>query len=225
MISVQWEKEFAPSYTILKVKLSPGDSVVAEPGAMVLMRGDIEIKTGISGGLLKGLGRKLLGGESLFMNTYIAKGDSELWLAPGLPGDIEYIPLNDEEYHVQDMSYLAHHGNVEVGVKFKGFKGLLAGGSGVFWLKIKGTGGVWVGGFGGINIIDLKPGEKITIDNFHVMAIESTVNWKIRMIKGGLKTKLFGGEGLVIEAEGPGKIYTQSRVLGTLARLMMKFMK
>jgi len=220
--NLDWKKDFSPSYTILKIQLEPGESIVAEPGAMVLMKGDFEIKTQAKGGLLKAIGRALVGGESIFMNTYIAKKPSEIWLSPPIPGDIEYIPMNGNEYHVQDTSYIAHHGEIEIGTKFKGFRGLL-GGSGVFWLKLVGHGGVWVCGFGGINIIELDPGEEITIDNFHVVAIESTVDWKIQMIKGGLKTKIFGGEGLVIKAVGPGKIYTQSRSLGPFASLLARF--
>ncbi len=203
---MKWEKVFAPAYSLLKIKLEPGESVKAEPGAMVLMKGDIDIKTGIEEGLLKGLGRKLLGGESLFMNTYIAKGPAEVWFASPFPGDIGYIELKGGEIHIQDVAYLAHHGDITIGIKFRGFKGLLAEGE-VFWLKAEGTGGVWVSAYGGLEVIELAPGEKVTLDNFHTVAIEGTVNWKVRLIKGGLKTKLFGGEGLVIEAEGPGKIF------------------
>mgnify|MGYP000241630811 CR=1 FL=1 len=221
---MKWEKVFAPSYSLLKIRLDPGESVKAEPGAMVLMKGDIDIKTGIEGGLLKGLGRKLLGGESLFMNTFIAKGPAEVWFAPPFPGDIGYIELKGSEIHIQDVAYLAHHGDVTIGVKFRGFKGLLAEGE-VFWLKAEGVGGVWVSAYGGLDVIDLAPGEKVTLDNFHTVAIEGTVKWKVRLIKGGLKTKLFGGEGLVIEAEGPGKIFVQSRVLPPFARLLAKYVK
>ncbi|MGQ4892780.1 MAG: TIGR00266 family protein [Candidatus Njordarchaeia archaeon] len=223
MKNLEWETEFSPSYTILKVKINPGEELTAEPGAMVLTRGSVKVKTGMKGGLLKGLGRKLLGGESVFMNTYIAEHDSgEIWLAPSLPGDIKYIKLENSEFHVQDMAYLAHHGDIEVGIKFKGFKGLLGGGE-VFWLKLSGTGGVWISSYGGLSEINLDPGEKIVVDNFHALAIESTVNWSVKKF-GGMKTFLLGGEGLVVEAKGPGRVYVQTRIIPELVRVIQKFL-
>jgi len=222
---MEWKVDFAPSYSILKIKLRPGEVVIAEPEAMVATLGDIKVETKMKGGFLKALARKVFAGESMFMNTYIG-GDKggEIWLAPPVPGDIKYIELKNSELHVQDFAYLAHHGDIEAGVKFKGFKGLLAGGGGVFWLKLKGTGGVWICGYGGIDEIELKPGEKITVDNFHALAIEHTVDWKIKKF-GGWKTFILGGEGLAIEAKGPGRVYIQSRTLPSLVELLRRYIK
>jgi len=219
---MEWEKEFDPAFSVLKVKLNPGEVITAEAGAMVLMKGDVKVKTEAKGGILKALGRKLFGGGTFFMNDYYAEHDSgEVWLVPALPGDIAYVKLDNSEIHVQDLGYLAHHGNIDVGVKFKGFKGFFGAGE-VIWLRMTGTGGVWISGYGGVKEIDLGPGEKILIDNFHALAIEHTVKWKIRKF-GGIKSFLFGGEGLIIEAEGPGKVYVQTRILPELIRLIAKY--
>ncbi|MCE4621012.1 MAG: AIM24 family protein, partial [Desulfurococcales archaeon] len=51
---MKWEKDYGPAYTILKVLLEPGEEVTAEPGAMMLIRGDVDVKTS-SGGVFKGL--------------------------------------------------------------------------------------------------------------------------------------------------------------------------
>ncbi len=220
---MEWEKAFDPAYTVIKAKLKPGETMVIESGAMILTKGGVKVKTKAKGGILKSLGRSLLGGESFFMNEYYAEGEEgEVWFCPSLPGDIKYIKLENSEFHVQDTGYLAHHGDVEVGVKFKGFKGLFGGGN-VVWLKIAGTGGVWIAGYGGIDEINLEPGEKIIIDNFHAIAIESTVKWNIKKF-GGLKTFMFGGEGLVIEAEGPGRIYVQTRTLPSFIEILKKYL-
>lgn len=222
---MEWDVEFAPAYSLLKVKLKPGEIVFAEAGAMVSTIGDVNVKSKMKGGFLKSIARKLLTGESMFLNQFEGTGSGgEVWFAPPVPGDITFIELKDSEFHVQDFAYLAHYGDVEVGVKFKGFKGLLAGGGGVFWLKLNGTGGVWINGYGGIKEINLAPGEKIVVDNFHALAIESTVNWKITKF-GGLKTTIFGGEGLVIQAEGPGRIYIQSRTLPPFVELLKRYLK
>ncbi len=221
---MKWEVEFKPSYSILKVYLEPGESVTAEPGAMVLYKGNIDIKTHTGGGLLKGLTRALLGGESVFLNTFTARsGGGEVWFAPSLPGDIAYYELKGEELIVQDTSYLAHHGDVDIGVAWRGFRGLLAEGE-LFWLKVKGYGGVWLSSYGGISRVDLGPGESMILDNFHFVAMTSGMSWRVRKF-GGIKSFLFGGEGIVIEVTGPGTVYVQSRSLPPFVEFIRKFLK
>ncbi len=220
---MKWEVANKPSYSLLKIWLNQGESITAEPGAMVFMSSGIEVKTHTGGGLLKGLMRSVLGGESLFMNTYIARAPGEIWLAPSLPGDIEYVTIEPGRgLLVQDTSYLAHHGNIDVGVAWRGFRGLLAEGE-LFWLKISGKGGVWVTSYGGIERIDLPPGERVIVDNFHFVAMEEGMNWRVRKF-GGLKSFILGGEGIVIEVEGPGRLYLQTRALPPFIDLISKFM-
>lgn len=107
---MKWKVEGAPAYSILRVKLQPGEEITAEAGAMMTVKGNFGIKTHTGGGLLTGLLRRTLAGESLFLNTYIAKGETVVEFAPSLPGDIKYLPVSGEGYVIQDSSYLAHHG-------------------------------------------------------------------------------------------------------------------
>ena len=198
--------------------LEPGEAVTAEAGAYVLHKGDIEIKTHTGGGLLKAFARAMFAGESVFVNTFIARRNAELWFAPGIPGDIVYVPLQGKELIIQDTSYLAHHGNVDLRVAWRGFKGLLAEGS-LVWFKVEGAGGVWVNSYGAIEKLELAQGEKMTIDNFHFVAMDSTVSWRVRKF-GGIKSFVFGGEGVVIEITGPGRVYVQTRTLPPLAAML-----
>ncbi len=161
-----------------------------------------------------------MGGESFFMNTYVADGPSEIWFAPSLPGDITYLPLNGNAYVIQDFSYLVHHGDVKVTTAWRGFKGLLAEGS-LVWLKAESYGGVWVNSYGGIEKIDFAPGEVITVDNFHFVAMTDGMRWSVRKF-GGIKSFLFGGEGIVMEVQGPGTVLVQTRSLPPFAKLLMK---
>lgn len=221
---MKWEVEFRPSYSLLKVRLEPGESVTAEPGAMVLYRGSINVRTHTGGGLLKGLTRALLGGESIFLNTFTAgSGGGEVWFAPSLPGDIEYYELHGEELIVQDTSYLAHHGDMDIGVAWRGFRGLLAEGE-LFWLKVKGVGGVWLSSYGGINRVELGPGESLIVDNFHFVAMTSGMRWRVRKF-GGIKSFILGGEGIVIEVVGPGTVFVQSRSLPPFIEFIRKYLK
>jgi len=91
---LEYEVIGQPSYSALVVKLKPGERVISEAGAMMLMEGDITVKTKTFRGITKSLLRSLLGGQSFFVNEFIAgpKGGS-VWLAPMFPGHIYYVPL------------------------------------------------------------------------------------------------------------------------------------
>lgn len=219
---MKWSVEQRPAYSLLKVALEPGEEVTSEAGAFMLSRGSIRVKTH-TGGILKGLMRRIAGGESLWLNTYRAEGGpGEVWLVPPIPGNIEAIHLNGDSWVIQDMSYLAHAGDVEVSVAWRGFKGLLAEGE-LVWLKAKGRGIVWVNGYGGLERVEIPAGEKILIDNFHFVAMPEGVKYKISKI-GGLKTMILGGEGVGVEIWGPAEVIVQTRILPELARILMKFL-
>ena len=221
---MEWNIVSKPSYSLLKMVLEPGESVTAEPGALVYMSEGINVKTHTGGGLGKALMRALFGGESVFLNTYTARSRGELWLAPSLPGDVEYVALDStSSLIIQDTSYLAHHGNIDLSMSWRGFRGLLAEGE-LVWLKASGVGGVWVSAYGGIISKKLNPREKIIVDNFHFVAMDSTVKWRVRKF-GGIKSFLFGGEGFVIEAEGPGRILVQTRSLPPFAEALTRFIR
>jgi len=219
---LRWVKAHGPAYTVLKVYLEPGESVYAEPGAMLLVRGDVEVETS-SGGILSGLKRALLGGESFWINRFTAgPGGGEVWLAPGVPGDVEAVELSGEAWVVQDTGYLAHYGEVEVSASWRGLRGLLAEGE-LFWLKVEGRGVVWVSGYGGLETVEVPAGESLVVDNMHLVAMPADVDYSIRKF-GGLKSFIFGGEGLVVEIRGPARVVVQTRVLPPLARLLARFL-
>lgn len=215
---MKWEVIQGPAYALLKIMLNPGEEVTAEAGAFVAGKGDYEVKTH-TGGILSALARRVAGGESIFLNTFVARTPCELWFAPSLPGDIKYVEVKGELI-VQDMSYMVSHGDTKITVAWRGFRGLLAEGE-LVWLKIVGYGGVWVNSYGGIETINLKPGERIIIDNFHFVAMDPTIKYSIRKF-GGWKSFFLGGEGVVAELEGPGRILIQTRSLPPLAKMIAK---
>ena len=80
-----------PDYGMALVTFeAAGESVVAESGAMVARDTDVQTKTNMRGGLASALKRKLLGGESLFLNTFTATAPGQkLYLAPAPEGNQE----------------------------------------------------------------------------------------------------------------------------------------
>ena len=203
---MKYEILYKPAYSVLKVELEQRESIEAEAGALMMIEGDVEVKTRSRGFL-----RALTTGESLFVNIYVAKSSpATLWLSPPIPGDIMYIPLDGSRgVIVNDKCYLASHGDVKHKVVWRGLRGVFGGG-GLMWLHFTGIGGVWVNAYGSIVEREVKPGEKLTIDNVHLVAMEDTLEYDIKRF-GSLKTMMFGGEGFVFKVHGLGKIYLQTR--------------
>lgn len=61
---------FSPSFAMATVKMNQGESLQAKAGAMTGMSGGVEIATKAQGGILGGLKRSVLGGETFFINTF-----------------------------------------------------------------------------------------------------------------------------------------------------------
>ena len=218
---MEWRVDYGPVYSVLKVRLGPGEEVWAEPGALMLLRGSVDVET-TSGGFLRGLKRALLGGESFFLNRYVARGEAEVWFVPPVPGDIRGVELGGEEWVVQDTSYLAHAGDLVVDARFRGLRGLLAEGE-LFWLSVRGRGVLWVTSYGALEEVEVPAGETLVIDNYHLVAMPASTEFDVRRF-GGLKSFLFGGEGLVLEVRGPARLLVQTRILPPFAHLLARFL-
>jgi uncharacterized protein (TIGR00266 family) len=215
----EYRIEKGPAYSVLRVVLEPGESVVVESGSYLLNRGEVDVKT-TTGGIVKALLRAIAGGESLFLNVITAKERAEVWIAPPVTGDIAAIDI-DGEIFIQDSSYLAHIGDIEVSVGWRGLSGLLAEGE-LIWVKARGRGTVFLSSFGAIMEVEVPPGEKVTVDNGHFVAIEGG-SWKIRKF-GGWKTFFLGGEGLVVDVYGPARLWVQTRNLPAFAGVLRRFL-
>jgi len=208
---------------LIQFSMNKGDKVTAEAAALVFIRGEIETITRMrKGGFLKSLKAAALGGESFFVNEFVAHEDNcKLGLTGNMLGDIEVIPVN-EEYIVQSGAFVASSGDLTLDTKWQGFtKGIF--GSNLFMLKTVGNGDMFVNAWGGILSTELKDGEKMILDNYQLVAMSSTASYRVTR-HGGMKTTLFGGEALVIEITGPGKVYMQTKNIMEFARALLPFL-
>jgi uncharacterized protein (TIGR00266 family) len=203
--------QYGPAYALATLSLTAGESVMAEAGAMVSMSPGLEVQTSASGagGLLKGLKRATLGGQSFFMNTFVANAPAELALAPTLPGDIVYRTLGPETIYLTSGSYLASSTGVDVDTKWGGAKTFFSR-EGLFLLKVTGPGDLLVSSYGAIEEIPLEAGATHVVDSGHIVAFTDGVDYKVRKF-AGWKSTLLGGEGLVVELTGPGSAWMQTR--------------
>ena len=205
------EIQFSPSFAMATVKLNQGESVQAEAGAMTGMAGGIEIATKAQGGLLGGLKRSVLGGETFFINTFTSpSGPGEIIVAPPLPGDIIHMPLDGAgAVMVQSGSWLAGEASVMIDTKWGGAKTFFSG-EGLFLLRCTGQGDMLVASYGAVFEKDLAAGETYRVDTGHIVAFEEGVGMQVNKV-GGWKSTVLSGEGLVATFTGPGKLWQQSR--------------
>jgi uncharacterized protein (TIGR00266 family) len=213
-----------PSFAMLRVDLQPGVSVVAEAGAMVARNQQVgmEVKMNASPrasffaklkAFFIALIRKVIGGETFFVNHFTSPQPGSVWLAPTLAGQIAYRRMNGEKLTLSTGAYLAHVGDLDMKMKFGGLKSLLAK-EGAFFLELSGQGDLWFNSYGGVHAIDVD-GTYI-VDNGHLVGFEGDLEFTIKGAGGGLMGLVASGEGMVCEFSGQGRVYIQSRNVGSL---------
>jgi uncharacterized protein (TIGR00266 family) len=209
---METELTHSPSFTQLIVDLEPGEVIRAEPGALVAHSDSIAVETTTSRSGLLSSAKSMLGGESLFANEFVAEdAPGQVVLAPGTPGDVMEHTLEGETLYATDGSFLAAAEGVDIDTELGGLKSVI-GEASLTPLALKGTGEVFVDTYGGLDRIDLDPGERYVIDNENLIAWDDEIDFSTRTV-GGLKSSLLSGEGLVFEFTGPGTAWYQTRDL------------
>jgi len=212
--------EFAPDFSLLTVNLDSGESIVAESGAMVSMTPQVDIKTAARGGVLSSLKRKLLGGESIFRNTFTAKANGQhVTFSPPTMGDLVRVDLSGGELLMQSKAYVACTPDVELDTKWDGVKGFFSG-NGLFLLKVRGGGAVFFSTYGAVHPVDVQG--SYVVDTGHIVAFEPTLQYRVKKV-GGFKSLFLSGEGLVCEFSGQGKVWVQTRKPSRLAEFLHPF--
>ena len=218
-----WEIEHQGAFALAVVRLQPEQSISAEAGAMVSMSANVDLQSEMKGGIFGAL-KRAVGGESAFVSTFTARGGAgEVTLAPGTPGDVVGIEMQNQTFAVQSSSYLAGDVSLQVETKFGGAKSFF-GGEGLFVLQVSGTGVLLVSSFGSIHRKRLRPGEQYVVDTGHLVAWEGHMQYNLRKAaKSGFFRSYLSGEGLVAEFNGPGEILIQTRNLAAFAAQLRPF--
>jgi uncharacterized protein (TIGR00266 family) len=210
---------YQPSYSLLQVILESGEQILAEAGAMVSMTSNIQMQTAARGGILGGLKRAVLGGESFFINTFTcSEGPGEVTFAPALPGDVMHVPM-DGTFYVQSGSFICSTPGIRVDTKWGGAR-LFFSGEGLFLLKCEGRGDLFISSYGAIHAVQLSAGQHYVVDTGHMVAFESSITYTVRGA-GGLKETFLSGEGLVCDFVGPGRLYLQTRSMDAFLKFLI----
>ncbi len=221
----------------VEVELDPGESAIAEAGSMMYKDATVDMTTvfgdgseqSAGGGFmdkLLGAGKRLITGESLFTTVFTHQGHGKAKVAFGAPypGTILALHLSELGGRLicQKDSFLAAAKGVSIGIHFqkKVMTGLF-GGEGFIMQKLEGDGWVFVHMGGTLMKRELAPGETLHVDTGCLAALTDTVDYDV-VQAGGIKSMLFGGEGLFFATlTGPGTVWLQSLPFSRLAGRML----
>lgn len=210
---MQVQVRHQPSFAVARCLLAPGEPLRVESGAMLATSWGVHLEAAMQGGLLKGLKRAALGGESLFVTTYTApQGGGWVDVAANLPGDIVTVSVTPEQpYFITRGSWIANAHGVEIETRWAGAQNLF-GGEGGFVIQASGQGEVVLGAYGAVDTIELAPGEAVTVDSGHVVGYDHTVQSRLRRaVEGRSIQSMKSGEGFVFDFAGPGRVMIQAR--------------
>jgi len=224
---------FGEEMQFVEITLDPGEAAVAEAGSFFYMEPGVEMKTvfgdgsaqsdaqGFMGKLLGGA-KRLLTGESLFMTIFGNAAGQRRKVAFAAPYPGKIIPMDLHQLGgtilCQKDAFLCAAKGISVGVALNKKVGAgLFGGEGFILQKLEGQGLAFVHAGGTIVTKELAPGEVLRLDTGCLVAFEPRVAYDIQWI-GGLKSALFGGEGLFFATlTGPGRVWLQSLPFSRLA--------
>jgi uncharacterized protein (TIGR00266 family) len=206
-----------PDFAMVKIDIPRGHSLQVEASSMVAMDAGISMKTRLKGGM-----SRFLAGESIFINEFTAQNkDCEISIAPGCPGDVTHVFLNNETIYLQSASFVAAHPDIKIDTKWQGvMKGFFSGES-LFLIKCSGTGDLFFNTFGSIVEIDNVDSD-LVVDTGHIVAFTEDLNYSVNRL-GGYKSLFFSGEGLVCQFRGQGKVWIQTRKPNSFLRWLHLF--
>lgn len=215
---------------MVEIELDPGETVIAEAGAMTYMEDGIAFESKMGDGSqpqqgffgkLMGAGKRMLTGESLFMTHFTNKGRGKRKVGFGAPYPGKIIPVDlaklGGELICQKDAFLCAAFGTKLEIAFQKKLGAgFFGGEGFILQRLKGDGRAFIHACGTIFRRDLKD-EKIRMDTGCLVAMTPDLDYDIERA-GNLKSMFFGGEGLFLATvEGEGTVWMQSLPFSRLA--------
>ncbi|MGR9114214.1 MAG: TIGR00266 family protein [Gammaproteobacteria bacterium] len=218
---------------MVEIGLDHDETVIAEAGAMTYLEQDIEFTAkmgdgsdlGVMGKLFS-LGKRLITGESLFLTHFTNKADVKRHVAFAAPFPGSIIALNlaelNEEVICQKDSFLAAARGTQVDIAFQKKLGSgFFGGEGFILQRLRGDGMAFIHAGGTVTQKQLN-NETLRVDTGCLVGFSGDIDYDIRL-SGGLKSMLFGGEGVFLATlSGTGTVWIQSMPFSRLAEQVLQ---
>ncbi len=215
---------------VVEIELDPGETVIAEAGAMNYMDGGVAFETrmgdgskanqGIFGKMFEA-GKRAPTGESLFMTHFTNEGSGKQRVAFAAPYPGQIVPINLTEHGgelvCQKDAFLCAARGTQIDIVFNKRLGAgFFGGEGFILQKLKGDGLAFVHAGGTVVKKQLSGGE-LLVDTGCLVGFTTGIDYDIKLA-GGLKSMIFGGEGIFLaRLKGTGTVYLQSLPFSRLA--------
>lgn len=231
-------KIYGEELQFVEVELDPGETAIAESGAMMMMDDAIQMQTIFGdgsqqqgGGLLGKLmsaGKRILVGESLFMTAFTNIGQGKRHVSFAAPYTGKIIPFDLQQLGgtliAQKDAFLCAAKGVSVGIHFQRRLGTgIFGGEGFIMEKLEGDGLAFLHAGGYVTQKELQAGEVLKVDTGCIVAYTPDVDFDIEFVRG-VRNWMFGGEGLFFaRMQGPGKVWIQSLPISRLAGRILQY--
>ena len=206
-----------PVFTTVEFVCAAGETLAAQPGAMLAMSTGFELTARVGAQMKGGRGlgravRSLAVGESFFAAVYEARRDGErLTLAPEQMGDIRALEIGpSNRLLIATGAFLACTSGVQLSAVYAGVKGLMTT-RGLFLMQTEGVGQLFLASFGAFIQRELAEGERLVLDNRYLVAFSTGMRCEMVKVAGTLRHSFLSGEGLVNRFTGPGTVLFQTR--------------
>jgi uncharacterized protein (TIGR00266 family) len=221
---------FGEDVQFVEIELDPGETAIAEAGAMLWMEAGIVFETKMGDGTepdkgflgkLAGGAKRMIAGESLFLTHFTNRGTAKQKVAfaapyPGTIVPFDLAALGGSVICERDAFLCAALGT-KIAVEFNRKLGTgFFGGEGFILQRISGDGKAFLHSGGVIVKRDLT-GETLRVDTGCLVAFQPGINYSIERA-GNLKSMVFGGEGAFLATlSGTGSVWLQSLPFSRLA--------
>jgi uncharacterized protein (AIM24 family) len=178
-----------------------------EPGALYFMRGSLEMKSSTGGGIMRGLSRKVLSGESFFVNEIHGSGD--VFLEPSF-GHFLLVEIEDDEVIVDKSMFYAGSGSLDISAAAqRNLSSAALGGEGLFQTRIRGSGVAVLFSpvpMSELQIIDLK-NDTLSVDGNFALLRTGNIEFNVQKSSKSWLATSVSGEGLLQTFKGTGQVW------------------
>lgn len=206
--SLYFARQSGMHLKMVRIRLK-NSHIRAEPGALYYMKGALEMKASTGGGIMKGLARKMLSGESFFVNEI--HGTGEILLEPTFGHFLLHRVDPKEGGVIVDKGlFYAGTSGLDISAEMqKNISAALAGGEGLFQTSIKGTGIAIL--YSPVPPQEIEKfelnGEKLWVDGNFALMRSQGIEFRAEKSSKSLLASSVSGEGLLQTFQGKGNVW------------------
>ena len=210
-------------FPMAEITLNRGDEIRIEPSSMSYCDASVNFDTKLNrgsrgGGILSAIGRAIASGESMFILQVSATRDgSVVALGTKVPGEIHVLKLGAEQWRMRDQVFLACDAGVNYDIRTQRLDQAIFGNTGgLFVMETNGTGDMLIRSCGAMHRIELDGTKSVIVDNSHVVAWSTTLDYNATFVGGRGMSWIW--DGIVCEFRGRGTVLMQTNCRVTQAK-------